>query len=237
MVCARMNQNKKQSQTENMRIYPKNFECLNHINKNTKYKILCSRNIIEQVFSNIWTENHNQNFFRTILTSTIFYFYNFSTIYDSLNEKYAYNYFFTRIIEILYEFVYDLYGNATNIDEIDKMVMLFISKIRNIEKDGCVKYMDLFSNIFKINRHLCNNKEEIKCYENIIFSPNTINTHNLTEEYIEIRNYIKNYEKKKSQVNDFIKLYVSKYDNLMNSINKLNFASLYQIPSFLLDIL
>lgn len=216
-------------------IYPKNYENISHINNKDKFRILNARNTIDNLLDNIWNEQNNKNYFKTLENSPVFYFFNFTTIYTSLHDNYAYNYFFTRMIEILYEFIYDIFMEKNKQGNIlcDDVIILYISKVRKIEKEGYTKYLDILCEKFKKMYRMFINKYSIKQYEKLIFSTNPNNTSNNTEEYIEMRNYIKIYEDKKTKINEFIHPYINKYDTLIGKINKQDFSSLYPIPHFL----
>lgn len=216
-------------------IYPKNYENIEHINNKDKFKILNYREMLENLFDKIWDYGYNKNYFKTLESSQVFFFFNFTTIYNSLHDNYAYNHFFSRMIEILYEFIYDIYMEKSKQGNIlsDDVIILYISKIRKIEKDGYGKYLNILKDKFNKPYRTCDNKYSIKQYEKLIFSANLNNTSNNTEEYIEMRNYIKIYNKKKTQINEFVQPYISQYDKLIGNINKKDFASLYQIPHFL----
>ncbi len=129
----------------------------------------------------------------------------------------------------MYEFVYDLHL-AEKLNDNDDIIF-YISKIRKIEKEGYRAYIDIIKNKLKEkNSEYSNNKYLIERYEKDLTRKNN---GNYTEEYLNLKTYVNEYNKKKSRIQTFMNPYIIKYEQQIENINKQNFAALYLIPEFL----
>lgn len=203
-----------------IRIYPMHYENIGHIDLNTKIQILQKINL-NTLYNKIWSENCNMNFYKTLLNSTVFQFYNFDSIYTSVNINYAYQYFFNRMISILYEFLFDIYMELENIK--DEVILFYLSKIKTLEEQGYEKYLD----IFKQNSN-CMNRAIIQYYEKYIGCID-----NTQEEYIIMEKYIKSYDHKKTLITTFFYKYLNEFYRINLAIKVSEFNKLYIMPKFL----
>jgi len=210
-------------------IYPMNFENINSIESNKRLKILNSCNVIALLFDSIWNVKYNKNFIKVINYSQVIYFFNSNVLYTTMHETYSYEYFFNRMIDVLYEFVYDLHLER-KFNEND--VIFYISKIRKIDKEGYKSYIHIIKDKLKLKYfEYSSNKYIIEKYEKYITRKNN---GNYTDEYLNLKNYINEYTKKKNTIDTFMLPYIIKYEQQLSEIKKQNFASLYIIPEFLL---
>ena len=154
------------------------------------------------------------------------------------------------MIEILYEFVYDLYRNS-NItngspngvanDVLDDSMKFYINKIRKLENEGHYNHIKLIKDCMKYkSREIIYNKNTITEYETIVKNEyqNTVALgdnlgNNLGNHFLEIKKYVNEYNKKKSRIDYFKNPFITLYDKNITDIEKLDFASLYLIPDFL----
>ena len=212
----------------------------------------------------IWNEQYNKNFFKLNSNEQVIYFFNYDSIYEdrtqplpinpllmnALYETFAYKNFFNRMIEILYEFVYDLYRNS-NItngspngvanDVLDDSMKFYINKIRKLENEGHYNHIKLIKDCMKYkSREIIYNKNTITEYETIVKNDyqNTVALgdnlgNNLGNHFLEIKKYVNEYNKKKSRIDYFKNPFITLYDKNITDIEKLDFASLYLIPDFL----
>ena len=217
-------------------IYPMNYENVCNISIKKRFMILNSCNLISLLFDTIWNAKYNKNFVKVLNYSQVIYFFNSNITYTNTHETYSYEFFFNRIIEVLYEFLYDLHieyklKNNTNNDDTDN-ILFYISKIRKIEKEGYRPYINIIKNkIREKNIEYISNKIIIERYEKHLTRKNN---GNYTEEYLNLKNYVNEYNKKKSRIHIFMNLYIIKYENKIKDIEKEKFESLYLIPEFLL---
>jgi hypothetical protein len=209
-------------------IYPMNYENISNISIKKRFMILNNCNVISLLFDAIWDEKCNKNFVKVLNYSQVIYFFNSNITYTNIHEIYAYEYFFNRINEVLYEFLYDLHlDGKLN----DNNIILYISKIRKLEKEGYKYYINTLKDKLREKYFdYSNNKFIIEKYEKYITRKNN---GNYTEEYLILKNYINEYNKKKSQIHTFMHPYIIIYEKQNNDIAKANFASLYLIPEFL----
>lgn len=253
-------------------IYPQKYESISHITKEDKMNILNGKQPIQldKLFDIIWDKQYNKNFFKLNSNYQVIYFFNYDSIYEDrtqplplnpslmngIHETYAYKYFFDRMIEILYEFVYDLYrnSNVTNGSPnsitnrvLDDSMKFYINKIRKLENGGYENHIKAIKDCLGYkSREIIYNKNTITEYETIIKNDykktirtcNDINIsndlgNNLGNHFLEIKKYINEYNKKKSRIDHFKYPFITLYDKNITDIEKLDFASLYLIPDFL----
>ena len=249
-------------------IYPEKYESISHITKEDKMNILGGKQPIQldKLFDMIWNEQYNKNFFKLNSNYQVIYFFNYDSIYEdqtqplqvnpslmnALYETFAYKNFFNRMIEILYEFVYDLYRNSNITNGVlDDSMKFYINKIRKLENEGHYNHIKLIKDCMKYKSlEIIYNRNAITEYETIVKNDykktirtcNDINIsndlsndlgNNLGNHFLEIKKYVNEYNKKKSRIDHFKNPYITLYDKNITDIEKLDFASLYLIPDFL----